>query len=52
MSLEAVRLINSRAIDVRPIISAIYPLEEALTAFEHAGDRSRAVKVQLSFAAE
>lgn len=49
---EAVRLINSRAIDVRPIISAIYPLEEALTAFEHAGDRSRAVKVQLSFAAE
>lgn len=49
---EAVRLINSRAIDVRPLISASYPLEEALTAFEHAGDRRRAVKVQLSFAAE
>lgn len=47
---EAVRLINSRAIHVRPIISASYPLEEALTAFEHAGDRSRAVKVQLTFA--
>lgn len=46
---EAVRLIDSRAIDVRPVISAIYPLEEAVTAFECAGDRSRAVKVQLTF---
>lgn len=47
---EAVRLIDSRAIDVTPIISASYPLEEAHAAFEIAGDRSRAVKVQLTFA--
>lgn len=47
---EAVRLIDSRAIDVRPILSASYPLEEAQAAFAHAGDRSRAVKVQFTFA--
>src|SRR5690606_18746461 len=37
---EAVRLIDSRLIDVRPIHSASYPLEDALAAFDHAGDRS------------
>lgn len=47
---EAVRLIDNREIDVRPVISGSYPLEEAQAAFAHAGDRSRAVKVQLSFA--
>ena len=47
---EAVRLIDSGAIDVKPIITASYPLEDALAAFEIAGDRSRAVKVQLTFA--
>ncbi|PHR91444.1 MAG: L-idonate 5-dehydrogenase [Blastopirellula sp.] len=47
---EAVRLINSGAIDVKPMITATYPLEDAVAAFEAAGDRSRSVKVQLSFA--
>ncbi|MCT7378400.1 L-idonate 5-dehydrogenase [Chelativorans salis] len=47
---EAVRLIDSRAINVRPIISGSFPLEDAVAAFERAGDRSRAVKVQLTFA--
>ncbi|WP_274426485.1 L-idonate 5-dehydrogenase [Chelativorans sp. YIM 93263] len=47
---EAVRLVDRRAIDVRPIISSSYPLEEAEAAFAHAGDRTRAVKVQLTFA--
>ena len=47
---EAVRLIDSRAIDVRPIITGSYPLEDALAAFEAAGDRSRSVKVHLTFA--
>jgi L-idonate 5-dehydrogenase len=46
----AARLIAERRIDVRPLISDRFPLEEALTAFETAGDRSRAMKVQLSFA--
>lgn len=47
---EAVRLINNGAIDVKPMITATYPLEDAVTAFEGAGDRSKSVKVQLSFA--
>jgi L-idonate 5-dehydrogenase len=47
---EAVRLIDRRAIDVRPVISGSYPLEEAGAAFARAGDRSRAVKIQLTFA--
>jgi L-idonate 5-dehydrogenase len=46
---EAVRLIDSGAIDVKPIITGSYPLDEALAAFEAAGDRSRSVKVQLTF---
>ncbi len=47
---DAVKLIDSRAIDVRPMITGIFPLEEAIAAFDRAGDRSRAVKTQLSFA--
>ena len=46
---QAVALINSRSIDVRPMITATYALEDALAAFEAAGDRSRSVKVQLAF---
>lgn len=49
---QAVRLIDSGEIDVKPIITGTYPLERALDAFRQAGDRTRAVKVQLSFAEE
>jgi L-idonate 5-dehydrogenase len=45
----AVRLIRERRIDVRPLISSTLPMEEAVAAFELAGDRSRAMKVQLAF---
>ncbi|RVJ57270.1 L-idonate 5-dehydrogenase, partial [Sinorhizobium medicae] len=38
-----------RRIDVRPIISHQFPVEEAVRAFEQAGDRSAACKVQLTF---
>ena len=48
---QAVQLIGSRQIDLRPIISHSLPLEQAVAAFELAGDRSQACKVQLSFAA-
>lgn len=48
----AARLIAERRIDVRPLISDSFPLEDALTAFDTAGDRSRAMKVQLSFAGD
>lgn len=46
----AVALISTRTIDVRPIISHAFPLEQAVEAFEQAGDRSLACKVQLTFA--
>ena len=48
---EAVALIGSRQIDLRPIISHSLPLERAREAFELASDRSLACKVQLTFAA-
>ncbi|NTJ44757.1 L-idonate 5-dehydrogenase [Agrobacterium larrymoorei] len=49
---EAVSLISSRAIDVRPIISHHFPLEQAVEAFEQAGDRSVACKVQITFSGQ
>ncbi|MFC3630216.1 L-idonate 5-dehydrogenase [Paracoccus angustae] len=47
---QAVGLIGSGAIDPRPMITATFPLTEALDAFNAAKDRSRSVKVQISFA--
>jgi L-idonate 5-dehydrogenase len=46
---QAVDLIASRTIDVRPIISHTLPIDQAVSAFELASDRSTACKVQLSF---
>ncbi|AXS39718.1 L-idonate 5-dehydrogenase [Breoghania sp. L-A4] len=46
---QAVHLIDTKAIDVTPIITGSYPLAEAVAAFEAAGDRGRSVKVQLTF---
>jgi L-idonate 5-dehydrogenase len=46
---QAVQAISSRFIDVRPIISHHFPLENAVEAFEQAGDRSVACKVQITF---
>lgn len=46
---EAVRLIDGGEIDVKPIITSSYPLDDAVTAFDSAGDRKRSVKVQLTF---
>lgn len=46
---QAVALISSRIIDVRPIISHSFPLDQAVEAFEQAGDRTAACKVQLTF---
>lgn len=45
----AVDLINRRRVDLKPLLSGTYPLEEAVRAFETAGDRSRSMKVQLAF---
>jgi L-idonate 5-dehydrogenase len=44
----AVRLIVSGIIDVAPILSGTYPLAQAVTALELAGDRTRYVKLHLA----
>lgn len=48
---EATGLINRRAIDVRPMITHTFPMDQAAAALAVAGDRSQAVKVHLAFAA-
>jgi len=45
----AVRLMGEGLIDVKPLITATMPFENAVTAFELAGDRSQSMKVQLTF---
>jgi L-idonate 5-dehydrogenase len=45
----AVDLINRRTVDVKPLLTGCYGLDDVQTAFELAGDRSRSMKVQLSF---
>jgi L-idonate 5-dehydrogenase len=44
----AVRMIVEGAIDVSPILSGVYPLAEAVSAFERAGDRSQVIKLHLA----
>ena len=44
----AVELMNRGLVDVKPLISATYPFEQSVEAFEIAGDRSKMMKVQLS----
>ncbi len=45
----AVRMISRKLVDVKPLISHTMAVDDALVAFELAGDRSQAMKVQLSF---
>ncbi len=44
----AVGFIAAGAIDVAPLLTEIIPLDDAVRAFDLAGDRSRAMKVQLA----
>lgn len=44
----SMNLLESRRVDVRPLISATYPLSETRTAFDLASKRSNAIKVQIS----
>jgi L-idonate 5-dehydrogenase len=46
----AVALMGEGRIDVKPVLSRTIPFERAREAFELAGDRNRAMKVQLAFA--
>lgn len=45
---EAAHLIGTGAVDLSPAISAVYPMSDAVAAFEHAGDRTRATKVAIA----
>ena len=47
---DAAQMIDAGTIDPTPILTGVFPLERAADAFNLAGDRTRAVKVQLSFA--
>ena len=46
----AVDLISNRRVDMRPLLTASYPVEQAVEAFQFAADKSRAMKVQINFA--
>ncbi len=43
----AVRFLAEGRVDVKPLLSAQYPLQEAVTAFRAAADKSKSTKVQL-----
>ncbi len=45
----AVDFIGKRRVDLKPLLTGIFRLEDALEAFETAGDRNRSMKVQISF---
>ncbi len=45
----AVRLINEGRIDMRPMVTRAFPIDQAREAFELASDRTRAMKVMLEF---
>lgn len=47
----AVRLINERRVDMRPMVTGAFPLSQARQAFELASNRKRAMKVLLDFQA-
>ena len=45
----AVDLINRRRVDLSPLLTGVYPIDEAVRAFNIAGDRTQSMKVQLAF---
>ena len=46
----AVRFLNDRLVDGRPVITGVEPVRNALAAFDMASDKSKSLKVQLDFA--
>jgi L-idonate 5-dehydrogenase len=46
---QAAQLIGSRRVDLSKLITATLPYDQAVAAFELAGDKSRSIKVQLAF---
>ncbi len=48
----AVRFINEGLVDLRPVISHVVKVDDAVQAFQLAGDKTRAMKVQIDFGVE
>jgi L-idonate 5-dehydrogenase len=45
----AVQMMQSGRLDVTPLITHVFPLDQAVEAFEMASDRSQAIKAQIAF---
>ncbi|PZM10559.1 L-idonate 5-dehydrogenase [Rhizobium tubonense] len=45
----AVDLINQRRVDLKPLLTGVFALEDTVAAFEAANDRSKSMKVQIAF---
>lgn len=45
----AVKLIGARRVPLEPLLTGVYPMDQAVAAFEAANDRSSSMKVMLSF---
>ncbi len=45
----AVDLINKRRVDMTPLLTGVYGIDDAVKAFEIASDRSQSMKVQIAF---
>ena len=45
----AVRLIDAGKVDLTPLLTGTFPMEDAMAAFAAANDRRTAMKVQLTF---
>lgn len=46
---DAVEMINTGSLNLAPLLTARFPIDQAVDAFELAGDRHRAMKVQIDF---
>jgi L-idonate 5-dehydrogenase len=49
MFATSVGCLETRRIDVRPLLTGVMPMQQACAAFELAGDRARSIKVQIAF---
>jgi L-idonate 5-dehydrogenase len=45
----AVDLINRKRVDLKPLLTGVFGIDDAVAAFEAAGDRNRSMKVQIAF---
>jgi len=46
---RAVKLIGAKRLPLAPLLTGVFPIDDAMAAFEAAGDRKTSMKVQLSF---